>query len=91
MLNDYDKVDAPYGFGDVLFFLKDGGAIHSCVQIADDIVFTKNGDNAVNPWMLAHMEEVQDIYANEPGVTIQGYRKKAPEKIAQHAEDSLPK
>jgi hypothetical protein len=91
VVNDYDKVSAPYAFGDVIFFLKDGGAIHSCVHIADDIVFTKNGDNAVNPWMLAHLEEVSDVYAFDSGVTIQGYRKKDPATLAQKAADSSSK
>ncbi len=91
VLIDYETVSAPYAFGDVLFFLKDGGAIHSCVHIADDIVFTKNGDNAVNPWMLAHLEEVSDVYAFDSGVTIQGYRKKDPAILAQKAVDSSSK
>ena len=91
VLTDYTKVDAPYNFGDVLFFLKDGGAIHSCVQIADDIVYTKNGDNAVAPWMLAHLLEVQDVYAFAPGVTIQGFRKKEPSAEKNEPAESSTK
>ena len=57
-------------------FIRDGGAVHSCVYIADDIVFTKNGENIVNPWMLSRLEEVQDVYQFESQVKIQGFRKK---------------
>jgi len=46
VLQDYDKVGPPYTFGDVLFFMgDDGGAFHSCVYIADNLVYTKNGEN----------------------------------------------
>lgn len=76
VLQDYNPVEAPYEFGDVLMFIRDGGAVHSCVYIADDIVFTKNGENIVNPWMLSRLEEVQDVYQFESQVKIQGFRKK---------------
>lgn len=76
VLKDYSQVSAPYEFGDVLMFIRDGGAVHSCIYVADDIVFTKNGENIVNPWMLSRLEEVQDVYQFEPQVKIQGFRKK---------------
>jgi hypothetical protein len=86
VLRDYRKISAPYVFGDVLFYMHGSDAIHSCVYVADDIVFTKNGDNAVNPWMLAHQAEVSDVYGDEPETSIQGYRKKSLTELAQQKE-----
>src|SRR5204863_2041075 len=44
LADDYDEVSPPYSFGDVLMMAgPDGVALHSCVYIADDIVYTKNG------------------------------------------------
>lgn len=77
VLRDYTKITQPYEFGDVLMFLsKDGVATHSCVYVADDIVFTKNGENVVSPWLLTRLEEVQDIYQYDDTVSIQAFRKK---------------
>lgn len=78
VVETYAKVSAPYRFGDVLFFINaSGGAIHSCVYVADDIVYTKNGDNALTPWILMRMPNVIDIYSEQPGLQIQGYRRKS--------------
>ncbi len=75
---DYDKVDPPYAFGDVLmYFAPEGNAIHSCVYIADDIVYTKNGQNRASPWILSKMTDVRRLYTQEPAITIQGYRLKS--------------
>lgn len=71
----YSQVAPPYRFGDVLFFTSpEGGTIHSCVYLAEDIVFTKNGENALAPWILMHLNTVQDIYLGSPEFVMQGYR-----------------
>jgi hypothetical protein len=75
VLKDYHKVNPPYQFGDVVIFLNNGDATHSCAYIADDIVYTKNGDNVVNPWMLAHLDEVKDVYQIDDSVVVQGFRR----------------
>lgn len=72
----YDPVKAPYRFGDVLAFVTDDAVIHSCVFIAEDIVFTKNGENVVAPWVLQRLEDVSSIYQPDDSVRIQGYRLK---------------
>jgi hypothetical protein len=76
VIENFSPVDAPYRFGDVLFFL-DGetqNAFHSCVFIADDIVFTKNGDNSATPWILSHLGDITQVYLSGQGGRIQGYR-----------------
>ncbi len=80
VIENYASVPAPYRFGDVLFFNNTAGeTIHSCAFIADDIVYTKNGENSLSPWILMRMADVQDIYLSSPGSSMQGYR----EKVAQ--------
>lgn len=75
VLENYVKVEPPYHFGDVLMFLTpQGDAIHSCNYIADDIVYTKNGENMISPWVFMKIADVLRIYSNENQSTIQGYR-----------------
>ena len=77
ILEAYNRVEPPYRFGDALLFLNpDGNAIHSCVFIADDIVFTKNGENALQPWVLKKLDGVKQIYLQQPGSRVQGCRLK---------------
>lgn len=77
VLEAYDKVDPPYAFGDVLMFMTpDGSALHSSVYIADDIVYTKNGENMAAPWLLMKINDVRRIYAFEKQTSIQGFRLK---------------
>lgn len=80
VLERYQPVDSPYRYGDILFFLdaEHGDAFHSCVYVADDIVFTKNGRNALSPWVLMKLSEVQKIYIHHRNGRVQGYRLKAP-------------
>ncbi len=78
VIADYSPVQPPYHYGDVLFFQNDDSqVIHSCVFIADDIVFTKNGENALTPWILMKLGDVKDLYLRGPEWRIQGYRRKS--------------
>jgi hypothetical protein len=40
-------------------------AVHACVYLADDIVFTKNGPGLVQPWTLTALKDVQAFYAQD--------------------------
>jgi hypothetical protein len=65
----------PYRFGDILFFTTAAGqAIHSCVYLADDFVFTKNGANVISPWLIMKLSDVIDRYSVREEPTIQIYR-----------------
>jgi hypothetical protein len=59
-------------YGDIVLVLnKDGNAIHSVVYLADDIVFTKNGNNYAQPWMLMRLKDVLSDYSGaNPARTI---------------------
>lgn len=77
VLENYTRVEPPYEFGDVLMFLNpQGNALHSCVYIADDIVYTKNGENMASPWLLMKTSDVRRIYSYEGQTRIQGFRLK---------------
>ena len=74
---NYYKIAKPTAYGDRIFLLdKNGNAIHSAVYLADDIVFTKNGNNFAQPWMLMHLKDLMAEYTTDiaPGVAI--YRDK---------------
>lgn len=38
----------------------EGNAVHSCVYIADNIVFTKNGENALSPWLHQRQKDIEE-------------------------------
>jgi hypothetical protein len=75
---DFDKVQPPYRYGDVLMFITpDGRAVHSATYLADDILFTKNGSNLLTPWLLMRLQDLSKLYEVEPGkARIVGFRHK---------------
>ncbi len=78
LLEKYNPVESPYVFGDMLCFLNaEGQALHSCIYVADDVVFTKNGENSLKPWVLMSLQDVKDIYGRD-SATIKGFRRKSP-------------
>lgn len=76
LLSAYVAVDPPYKFGDVLCFLDNGEGLHTCVQIADDIVLTKNGESILAPWTFMPLKDVDAVYRRSPDTRVQGYRLK---------------
>lgn len=67
---NYYQIAKPTEYGDIILFL-DGdtsNAIHSAVYLAGDIVFTKNGNNMAQPWMLMHLKDLTTKYQSDgPG------------------------
>ncbi len=77
LLSHFYKIAQPTAYGDRIFLLdRNGNAIHSAVYLADDIVFTKNGNNFAQPWMLMHLKDLIAEYTTdvEPGMAV--YRDK---------------
>jgi hypothetical protein len=60
-----------------MFMTSDGNALHSCVYIADDIIYTKNGENMAAPWLLMKIGDVKRIYSHLGQTGVQGYRLKS--------------
>jgi hypothetical protein len=80
LLTGFERVDAPYSYGDVLVYVTEKAtAHHSCVYLADNIVYTKNGRSIYAPWTIAHLADISSLYFEADGLplSIQGYRKKA--------------
>lgn len=60
---NYVDVEKPDKFGDIIMFSTDGDKVyHSCVYIAADMVFTKNGMGTHQPWTISTLQEVTSIY-----------------------------
>jgi hypothetical protein len=79
LLNDYQPYAGEPALGDiVMFFTPEGRGIHSCVYVADGIVFTKNGPSPAVPWLLARLEDVTAYYSVNAPLRTQLYRAKRP-------------
>jgi hypothetical protein len=64
VLQNYTKTQGPYRYGDLIFLMDgaSGNAIHSCVYLADDLVFTKNGRGPTQPWVVMKLDDVVTYY-----------------------------
>lgn len=76
LLNDYYPVGGAPELGDIIVLMQGTQGIHSCVYVADDIVFTKNGASFAVPWTLARLENVLALYSVFGPVDIRRYRSK---------------
>jgi len=80
-------------YGDLIVLLDSTGqAIHTSVYIADDFVFTKNGVNHTQPWVLMRMADMMAIYfgpANSGRIMIlRGKSRVIPPTAANENADS---
>ena len=68
LASDYVPAAGPPTFGDVLCLRDERGSpIHMCVYLADDVVFTKNGHDYMEPWVLMRIPDMLASYqAKEP-------------------------
>ena len=61
---DYYKIQEPSQLGDlVLLTAGNKTVIHVAAYVADDLVFTKNGEDFRQPWILMHMADMMETYA----------------------------
>lgn len=61
---DYMPVSDAPRYGDVLLLVKpDNTWVHSCVYLAADLVYTKNGGSPFAPWQLSTIADVLDFYS----------------------------
>jgi hypothetical protein len=75
--NDYTLVTDKPTFGDLITLINpQGDALHIAVFIADDIVFTKNGVNRLQPWVLMRMDDMLTYFPAPEPVRIAIFRKK---------------
>lgn len=68
LLTEYKQIPSPAEFGDIILFVNlKKELIHSCVYIADDIVFTKNGVGFGTPFIFERMQHVIDAFRQDAG------------------------
>jgi hypothetical protein len=72
---EYYRVFGNLQLGDLVMYFNDGNAIHSCVYIADDVVFTKNGNTSSRPWMFARLGDMRGYYPSQKPLEVRYYRK----------------
>jgi len=77
---EYTRVrDDSRRFGDLLMLISaDHQALHMCVFIADDVVFTKNGANTQQPWVLMKLPEMLGHYEKDKPFQVRIYRRHSP-------------
>lgn len=74
---NFYQIGAATQCGDLIFLRDSSGAIvHSAVHIAADIVFTKNGINYAQPWILMRMKHLLTVYTQEKPPEVIYYRRK---------------
>ncbi|MBA4147950.1 MAG: hypothetical protein H0X66_07515 [Verrucomicrobia bacterium] len=65
---NYRKISGNPQMGDlVLFRQQNGEVVHSATYIAEDVLFTKNGEGVYQPWLLMNATDVIGIYRNLHG------------------------
>lgn len=76
---DYFSVSEPSKLGDLILLARPNGeAVHAAAFIADDIVFTKNGEAHTQPWILMHMADMLDTYKiKDPDINVRCFRRKS--------------
>lgn len=75
--SQYYNAGTNYIFGDLIMLIEeDNKAIHMCVYIADNVVFTKNGAQELQPWILMKLPDMLKIYQTNKPLKIVAYRKR---------------
>ncbi|MEI7910750.1 MAG: hypothetical protein WCK77_14025 [Verrucomicrobiota bacterium] len=71
------QIGKPSMCGDLVFLMNSKGqVIHSAVYIADDLVFTKNGINFAQPWILMRIPNLRGVFTFSEEPQIVYYRRK---------------
>lgn len=69
--------DAPR-LGDVLVLRQGGSAVHAAVYVAGDVVFTKNGANFRQPWILMRLPDLLARYSGDQPLSVLNLRPRQP-------------
>lgn len=71
LLKNYYQIAAPSMYGDIFLLVNERNEIkHSAVYLADDLVFTKNGNNYRQPWMLMRIPDLLATYSAVPPMKV---------------------
>lgn len=78
LISDYEESRERPRLGDVLLVMERQKPVHACVYIADDVVFTKNGANYHQPWILMQLADMLARYSSDQAMAILVLRPKNP-------------
>jgi hypothetical protein len=81
--DNYYQIGAGPQFGDLVFLVRNkAAAIHSCVYLAGNLVFTKNGFTAQQPWIIMDLNDVVSLYSilAPEGLEVQFWRNRIDEE-----------
>jgi hypothetical protein len=88
---EYEPVREPPVYGDLLLVTgADGDALHMCVYLADDVVFTKNGKDQMQPWVLMKIPDMLTYYSSRTPAHLTVYRAKTPSCPSRPGSQSSP-
>jgi len=74
---DFVPVQTNRAFGDLILLLAHGKtAVHMCVYVADEVVFTKNGSHPLEPWLLMKLSDMLPHYTNDTPAQVVAMRRK---------------
>jgi hypothetical protein len=74
---NYYQIAAPSLYGDILLLMNEKNEIkHSATYLADDLVYTKNGNNYRQPWMLMRIADLLATYPSTPPMRAVYMRRK---------------
>jgi len=79
--SDFEPVQGEKKFGDLLLLQEGDRAVHMCVYIAADIVYTKNGGHPYQPWILMKLDDLLIQYASDKPEQLRVFRKKLMPRI----------
>lgn len=73
----YQPTEAPYRFGDLIFLVHQTrrDVIHSCIFVADNVVFTKNNAGILYPWVLSDLDSVRLFHQREDPLFVSAWRR----------------
>jgi len=75
LAQDYRSIAGQPIYGDLVVVEdKCGKLIHTCVYLADDVVFTKNGADYMQPWVLMKIPDVVAYYDSRERIRLRFYR-----------------
>ena len=73
----YDVLAGQPAYGDLVALLNEAGdGLHLCVYIADDFVFTKNGVNRLQPWVMMKIPDMLLAFPSEKPQRLAIFRRR---------------
>lgn len=71
----FERIQPPFRFGDLVIVVdpEKRAIIHSCIYIADDIVYTKNGRSPMRPFMFMKLNDLINrvsVTATDPAIEV---------------------